>query len=249
MLRIILRAFLGTLLLGVMGLSISFTIRWALGKPFSAFAMGMNMFMPLVTTLPFAVLFFWEHEKLRRMHADLTAAHARLRAHSSIDPLTGALMREAFFEQMAAAREGGRPGAMMIIDADHFKSINDTYGHTAGDEALKLLSNAIRRQVRKNDIFGRVGGEEFGVFLPETSTEEALLIAERIRASVQSVNFEAKPNVVRKLTVSVGLTGARAIQTRSELFAAADACLYAAKNSGRNRVVMREPFVLQAEYN
>jgi len=126
-------------------------------------------------------------------------------------------------------------GALLVIDVDHFKNVNDSYGHDTGDEALRLIAATIRNSVRDVDIVGRLGGEEFGVFLPGLSRDLTAGIAERIRLAIHETAFapEGKPH---RLSVSIG--GVTLLQEASftDLYRIADQHLYAAKNDGRDRV-------------
>lgn len=172
---------------------------------------------------------------------DLARANQRLDIVASTDSLTSCLNRGAFSNRVdARLADDGRnqrriKGALLVIDADHFKSINDSFGHDAGDEALRAIAGAIRGQVRKGDLVGRLGGEEFGVFLPGATQENAAGVAERIRRSISEIAF--RPNGHRyDLTVSVGGVSFEDHLGFVELFRIADRRLYQAKNSGRNRI-------------
>jgi diguanylate cyclase len=131
--------------------------------------------------------------------------------------------------------EAKREGALLIIDVDHFKNVNDSFGHDCGDEALKIIAQAIKGVVREIDLVGRIGGEEFSVFLPGTDPNRTQLVAERIRAAVSTVEFYPTGNRC-DLSVSVGGAIYDREATFSELFRQADQRLYAAKQNGRNRV-------------
>jgi diguanylate cyclase (GGDEF)-like protein len=157
------------------------------------------------------------------------------------DPLTQAYNRRHFDERLTAewawAQRHDKPCAIVSIDADHFKRINDTYGHAAGDYVLQELSNVVRTIIRREDIFARVGGEEFVVLARGTPLNSALTLAERIRSAVEIRRFVYDKEQL-PVTVSLGVsTSADAgITTASELLARADAGLYRAKREGRNRV-------------
>ena len=183
-------------------------------------------------------LFFYLTLKLR----ELAIANHRLRDLASKDSLTGCLNRGAFtrvIDNFLEIRGISQPpvGALLVIDADHFKSINDRFGHHRGDEALNLMADAIRASLRKNDWLGRLGGEEFGVFLPGADLAEASHVAERIRKMINGLDFTAGGER-RALSVSIG--GAAFVQriTFADLFRIADERLYAAKNTGRDRIEM-----------
>lgn len=215
---------------------VSFSIRHSAGQSFTAFVFAMNCILPVLTAFPAAFLIFWQNEKLSRALAELSEAHAQLKAKATHDQMTGLLNREAFFEKSKQARRKGDSGALLLIDADNFKTINDTFGHLIGDEALKLVSNALRRAIREHDLVGRVGGEEFCVFLPATNQDEAAAVAERIRAEVERIAFYPDGHLHR-LTVSIGAVVSDGQQPTSQLMRLADRCLYEAKEQGRNRVV------------
>jgi diguanylate cyclase (GGDEF)-like protein len=139
------------------------------------------------------------------------------------------------------ARRMGRSFALLALDIDHFKRINDTWGHAAGDEALKSFANACRLALREYDILGRVGGEEFAVALPNTGPDGARVIAERLRAAVAELVIHPAKGQFFDLTVSVGVAQLRDTDTGiASLLGRADQALYRAKNGGRNRVVMEE---------
>jgi diguanylate cyclase (GGDEF)-like protein len=169
---------------------------------------------------------------------------------ASVDPLTGLLNRRGFAEACARvidreAKAGGRPVTAMIFDIDHFKGINDRFGHPAGDEILKLFATIVVNNLRISDLSGRIGGEEFAALLP-CSLEEGLLVAERVRDA-----FEASDIVVEEgkvdTTVSIGVAGGPAGTELEVLLAAADTALYQAKRSGRNRVETAQEVPLSLE--
>lgn len=224
---------------GVIAVSqvISFSIRYSAGQPFTAFVFAMNSILPMLTAFPASFIIFWQNEKLRRALGELSQAHALLKAKATHDQMTGLLNREAFFEKSKQARRKCDSGALLLIDADHFKSINDTFGHLVGDEALKLISNALRKSVRERDLVGRVGGEEFCVFLPSADRHEAAMISERIRAEVERLAFHPADDQAHRLTVSIGAVVSDGLRPTSQLMRLADRCLYEAKEQGRNRVV------------
>lgn len=185
--------------------------------------------LPIVIGAP---LFFYFSLRMRR----LAIANARLDRVARIDSLTACLNRGAFTSRIEAwLRDPTSPscGALLIVDADNFKAINDLYGHDQGDEALTIIARAIRSALRHGDLVGRMGGEEFGVFLPGVTQHQAQLIADRIRSVVQTADFRPH-GTLRQLAVSVG--GAAFSQTTSfaELFRIADQRLYSAKHAGRN---------------
>ncbi|MGM0609342.1 MAG: GGDEF domain-containing protein, partial [Candidatus Muiribacteriota bacterium] len=126
------------------------------------------------------------------------------------------------------------PLSLMILDIDYFKNINDTFGHQTGDKVLKELSELIQSIVRDSDYFFRIGGEEFAVLLPNTSTKNADDSAQRIKSKTEQHNFTK----VKKLTVSIGLTEYITNEDEDSFIKRADTALYKAKENGRNKVVI-----------
>ncbi|MBO6717875.1 MAG: GGDEF domain-containing protein [Rhizobiaceae bacterium] len=177
------------------------------------------------------------HERLAVAHADLAEAHSRLAEKARHDDMTGMLNRESFFAALEDARGLVESGTLLIIDADHFKRINDNHGHLTGDDALLAISDAIGLALRKDDLRGRIGGEEFAVFLSGATPAEARQTAERIRREVESIRFKPKNGGLIPLSVSIGAATHRKASTLSELMREADGRLYRAKREGRNRVV------------
>lgn len=165
-----------------------------------------------------------------------TLMHQEIERIASTDNLTGIYNRHKFEELFALEAERVRrfsvPLSLILIDIDHFKSVNDTYGHDVGDEVLKHLVECIQENVRKIDIFARWGGEEFLVLSPGTDLQQIQLLAEKLRSAVESAVFP----VVRHVTISLGVSTFSKESTFSELFKHADQGLYLAKKNGRNRV-------------
>lgn len=238
--KIALKASLITIAVILVSQIVSFTIRYSAGQPFTVFVFAMNSILPVLTAFPAGFLICWQNEKLKRALAELSVAHAQLKAKATHDQMTGLLNREAFFEKSKQARRKCDSGALLLIDADHFKNINDSFGHLVGDEALKLISNALRASIREHDLVGRVGGEEFCVFLPATNRDEAAVIAERIRKEVAQLVFHPVENRLHRLSVSIGAVVSDGKQPTSQVMRLADRCLYEAKELGRNRVVFAE---------
>jgi len=157
------------------------------------------------------------------------------------DPLTGLLNRRAFQEQterMARQRLGREPLAMLVLDLDHFKTINDRHGHSMGDRVLASFGEVARANIRPADLFYRVGGEEFCCILPNASATEAFRVAERIRRAFQATLIEGRSAQIR-VTVSVGVASSEMMGFDLDaLYGSADAAVYAAKAQGRNKSVM-----------
>ncbi len=198
-------------------------------------AILLDVFLPLALAGP--IIWFFMN-KLR----ELAAAHDRLAVFASTDALTGVLNRSALtsaIERQLATPADGVPvrGALMILDADNFKSINDSYGHDQGDVALRLITDAVKGVLRQTDLVGRIGGEEFCVFLPGANQFTADAVGERIRHAVSVIPFmpQGKPH---KLAVSVGGAVFDRRLPLSDLLRVADQQLYFAKQNGRNRVAI-----------
>ena len=159
---------------------------------------------------------------------------------SVTDSLTGLLNRRyieaRLAEEIKRSNRHGFPMSFMMLDVDNFKSYNDQYGHPEGDEALKLVGNVIRETLRGADVAARFGGEEFSILLPQTTSDEAITIAERIRHNIENTEF-AK----RGVTVSIGVASCSAeLCASADLISAADRALYEAKRKGRNLVLTFE---------
>ena len=167
----------------------------------------------------------------------------RIKQLGLLDPLTG-LNNRRFFDQRIAeeitlARRNNSPLSCLFIDLDHFKKINDTYGHHAGDLVLKQCAHIFSDSMRTSDVLARFGGEEFVIILADTSSDVAYDIAERIRLSIANTDFDINSEQPLKLTLSIGLAtmdNASHISTTPQLLEAADQAVYAAKNAGRNCV-------------
>jgi diguanylate cyclase (GGDEF)-like protein len=177
-----------------------------------------------------------EHVITAKRRAEQRAREATLLA--STDELTGIANRRAFMGQLdreiAGAAEFGWPLAVAMFDVDHFKAVNDRYGHAVGDRVLQLIAARAAAVVRGGDLVGRLGGEEFGILMPGASLQEAAVVAERLRRAMETAGEldESLPAV----TISVGIATREKQRDAAELLAAADVALYAAKGEGRNRV-------------
>ncbi|PTM89110.1 GGDEF domain-containing protein [Mycoplana dimorpha] len=206
-----------------------------LNQAYEAKSIEIAVLVPLFITLPVAYFIF---EAFRRA-AD---AREQLQRIASTDSLTKVLNRGAFtmlvnaYLEKAQQQASMQYGSMLVIDADHFKKINDTHGHQTGDDAFKVMARTIRQNVREIDLVGRIGGEEFCVFLPATRRPDAEIAAERIRETITKVHILSEKGGVR-LSVSIGAASFQGLATYDQLFAAADRYAYQAKAGGRNRVV------------
>jgi len=166
----------------------------------------------------------------------LRALNQKLQNLADTDGLTGVYNHRAFQEylekQFQNALQRGLPLSLILLDVDHFKQYNDTFGHQAGDEVLRSVAQILREQVRDRDFVARYGGEEFAIVLPDTDCERAVAVAERLRQAIEQAAWRRRP-----VTASIGVASLRPdMESRKELIEAADQALYQAKRSGRNRV-------------
>jgi diguanylate cyclase (GGDEF)-like protein len=176
------------------------------------------------------------NELLKKKQQRLERQIAALKNQASTDPLTGLCNRLRFNEACAAeiarSRRYHAPLALIMYDIDHFKRVNDTYGHRVGDHLLVELSKEVSSRVRISDILARWGGEEFMILAPHTTIEGARQLAEEVRSMIEQRDLAGQG----RLTCSFGVTGLRASDTLDSLANRADAALYRAKEAGRNRV-------------
>lgn len=166
-----------------------------------------------------------------------------IRAESLTDPLTG-LGNRKYFDRMIgiavqSALASGEPLSLLLLDIDHFKSFNDSYGHLTGDQVLRLVGLSLKQTIKGQDITARYGGEEFAVVLPNTSLRQALTVADHIRRAVMAKELKKKSTgeILGRVTISVGVSMLKQGDDTDALIERADACLYAAKRNGRNRVI------------
>lgn len=181
--------------------------------------------------------------KAEELAHSLKQANEKLQRMASVDELTGLYNRryfdDFFAREFSRCRRYQRPMSCVIIDIDHFKRVNDTYGHLQGDSILRELGDRLQRLLRGSDVAVRYGGEEFVVLLPETTLYSARIAAEKIRRAVASTLFHYKPNEGLPITISLGVAafdGTHGAESPEELLKRADSHLYVAKETGRNRV-------------
>ncbi|MEW6766110.1 MAG: diguanylate cyclase [Pseudomonadota bacterium] len=191
-----------------------------------------------------------EHPLVLLSFQDITSAKAReheLAHHATTDALTGMTNRRHFLEcaehLLHESPSSQAPAALLILDLDLFKAVNDLHGHLAGDKVLRQVAFSIQANLRQQDLCGRLGGEEFGVLLPNTDEHGATELAERLREAVERLVIPLDGGARLRPTISIGgaLTGGTKATPLIELLAHADHALYAAKDAGRNRVVFWSP--------
>lgn len=183
-------------------------------------------------------------ERVVGIQQDITSRkdmEEQLRSLAMHDPLTGLFNRRSFMEAMdneygRVKRSANYHTTILMLDIDYFKSVNDTYGHSAGDDILKAFAHTIADKLRENDVFGRLGGEEFAILLPDTGYDGGTHVAEKVRAVVEAMRVQSGEEVIG-VTTSIGVALLSTDDKRPDgAIARADAALYRAKQSGRNRV-------------
>jgi len=205
-------------------------------------------YMTLMTDISESILLSAKVANEQRLREDLTALNQSLVTEATTDPLTGRPNKRAFDlfmpQAVAISKDDQKPLSVMMLDIDHFKQINDNYGHPAGDAVLREVSLRWEREIRTSDMLARLGGEEFCVVLPRTTTDQTRRLAEklcRLTAAV-TIDFENSPGEIISIPVTVSIGVATAdpadVMSTEQLMHTADAALYEAKHSGRNRVVV-----------
>lgn len=207
-----------------------------LQAPYSPNAMATAV----LSLLFFGVVFHAYVDRSMSYYLRMRSYNRELNRLASRDPLTGALNARAYYaaceQHIRLAQRSGQPFAVLFVDLDHFKRINDTHGHAAGDEVLRTVASTLHQTVRASDLVGRIGGEEFSIFLPETQQAGALQVAETLRAAVQACQPLAGETRLT-VTASIGVAVSQHAQTTMQaLQAQADEAMYRAKQAGRNRV-------------
>jgi diguanylate cyclase len=216
----------------VLSAGLSEAIMRAMGHGMNLPGFAAATILPIVLGGPMVLYHLVRHHQLK-------LANQKLQVLASTDWLTACLNRRAFTHQVTDHLGEVAEGAFLVIDADHFKVINDHYGHDRGDEVLRLMAATIKANLREGDLVGRIGGEEFGVFLKGANHQTAQLVAERIRRAVEKASFMPDGSA-HPLSVSVGGAFYDGPISFTDLFRVADQTLYGAKQSGRNRVIVTD---------
>lgn len=222
----------------LMGVSVIFVTvaNGQLAAPYSPSAI-----VTVVVAILYISAFFWAFQgKSVSFHHAMVEANNKLAVMASCDPLTGLYNARAYYalceNAISQAQRSNQPVVMLFIDLDHFKSINDQYGHEAGDIVLKEVAAALRSGVRTSDAVGRIGGEEFCVLLPGTDLDGGKMLAEKLRMDVEYLMPDIGSQCLR-VTASIGVAGGHAqVQSFVEIQKQADQAMYQAKRAGRNRV-------------
>jgi len=227
---------------------LSLMIGRRIGPIFHIFESGRFDLLDAVLSLPISGFLLLGVLGLRKILIKVDANQLALETLSQFDPLTNSLSRTEILyrvsEEIDRSRRNKHSFALLEMDIDHFKNVNDQFGHHVGDEILLNLVRHSREAIRSVDAIGRIGGEEFLILLPETNTEGAIQIAERLRKHIANAINDTSALIPVKITISVGVTifnpnenpgMARGIAL-NELINKADLAMYQAKNEGRNRV-------------
>jgi diguanylate cyclase (GGDEF)-like protein len=237
------RTFVNTAIVTLIAVAVSyllsFTMHWAAGISANWIDWVACLVIPVSIGFPIGWYVFSRnedlkaaHARLERAHKDLNKAHDRLTFVSRHDHLTGLLNREGFMSYLEQSHDRSAGNVVLIVDADHFKQVNDKYGHQVGDEALIKIARALQYALRRADVVGRIGGEEFAIFLGSVDQDEGARIANLIRRQVQCIPWHEPGG----LTVSIGGALMERHSKVSDVLRQADHCLYEAKRLGRNRV-------------
>ena len=247
------RALVATLLSAGISVLIAASVVPILGGSYDGIGMWLSFLCPIVIALPASTWQFHQSDMLRKardelalvhaqldhMHSNLMSAHAALALKARHDAMTGALTREAFLTELNATSAAGRRGTLLLADADHFKRINDNFGHQTGDEALVAIAAAIRETTGVKDFWGRIGGEEFAIFLDGAGLDEGRAVAESLRRRAEATDIRREKGRV-PITISIGGVAVDSHFNIRQAIADADRRLYRAKRIGRNRVVLDE---------
>ena len=206
---------------------------WLMPKEAHLPALFIGVMIPLVITPPIVLV-------VHRLIRDLHAMRRELRHQADVDGLTQVANRRHFMESADAAfqhsQAGGEPLCLLIVDLDDFKQLNDLHGHLFGDQVLREVCRACIGQLRANDLFARYGGEEFVALLPGSSERLAALVAERLRAAIESMTLKDGDGLPVAITASIGYALVDYDTSLEKLLQRADVALYLAKRSGKNQV-------------
>lgn len=188
-----------------------------------------------------SAFFYFYSDRTLSFFTRMMQSQEALRYQATRDPLTGQLNARAYYEivngMIAVARRENSPYCVFFVDLDHFKAINDTYGHKVGDLVLARAAQTLRSSIRESDVLGRVGGEEFSVYLPGTNLAGAMVLAEKLRKAIEALRIEASPQAILQITASIGIAECQpSHHDIADIQRDADQAMYIAKQSGRNRV-------------
>lgn len=241
---VIAKSLLTGLLSLLASLSLSFAFVPMMGGQVAGAGLVMTIVCPLAISIPASAMMFWQSERVRRAEkiasdalAKLALAYEELRLQSRRDSLTGLLNRGAFLEELDAFSRNGMTGALIFLDLDHFKSINDRHGHAAGDEVLRRTGRILSTYRGQFDIAGRLGGEEFALFQGGIAMKDMPKRCEDVREAIGGVDIRSTSGAKIGVSASIGALYCGAGFDSHACLKAADINLYEAKARGRNQVV------------
>ena len=235
----------------IVGFSVTLSVSLTCGFYYFIYGIDEQFWVALVfssiipITASFPVGWFLSKQNLKLSHAygeiaeskdQLTELAEKLQYEASHDTMTRMLNRSYFFSKMEERIQNRGNNALLLVDADHFKLINDEFGHQQGDVALMQISSILRSFAKRGDLVGRIGGEEFALLLQDKSEAEAMVVAEMIRSEIEQADYQPRPGHSHRLSVSIGVTMVRSFDTGQEM-RKTDLALYNAKETGRNRIV------------
>ncbi len=227
-----------------------YLFRFPHGRPITG---GIDVMQQNCTLMPFVgtsgqvecvCIALFDVTDIAVVQLQLEAALNTVRENANRDGLTGVYNRrhleERLGEEFARFKRHGRELSLLLLDLDHFKQVNDRFGHLAGDTVLRVAAKRVADHIRQTDVFCRYGGEEFLLILPETTAAEAMVVAEKLRKAICETPFELDPQQL-DVTLSIGASAARSnVASPQQLIEEADRALYAAKAQGRNRCIAFE---------
>ena len=235
--RVLLKSTVAAVASLVATLAICFLFVPLMGGQMAGAGLVMTIVCPVAVGFPASFSHFYQAEKLRQANLALEEAYRRLHEQSRRDALTGVLNRTAFMAELQMRSDAGASGGLLFIDLDHFKSINDSFGHATGDEALSRMGALLGQHACGHDLVGRLGGEEFGVFLHGVSANDMVARSQQLREAVQRLDLRAETGMAITMAASIGACHCLPGFAPSTALATADGNLYRAKSTGRNTVV------------
>lgn len=242
--RIAIKTFATTILAIALSLLISSILVPPLGGKLAGAGLIMTIVCPLAVAAPVSALHHLSSERLRIAKQELISAHEELKkTHSELlknlrrDYLTETLNRQAFFERLSEASDSGEAGGLLFIDLDHFKAINDTHGHATGDYALRKVGLLLSNLTKNTGFVGRLGGEEFSVFISTPDPKQVTQFAETIRQKINSLRVIAPNNLKIHISASIGISICQPGFNLNDALLEADEKMYIAKDKGRNLIV------------
>lgn len=217
----------------------------SLAPEYLSVAIKVSPLVSAIVAAPLTYLFFRQNVKLAEANEKLAVANrvlgretALAKKEATLDPMTSVLNRTYFVKEIEDRRQTDKKaGFFLMLDADNFKKINDTFGHVVGDAVLIKITQVMRMTLRDDDIVGRLGGEEFGIYLRGVNRDQAHDVAERIRSRVAETSIDVGNGQGHHVTVSIGAVFAAKQHDVTQLMRMADRNLYRAKGQGRNTVV------------